>query len=157
MDYIDQDEVHGGDLGDGVVDEGKPVELPADELEKLDIQAGFTEIERLLKMGVVKEPTEDDLSHGTILTTRMVFDWRFRESGWLCRGRYVAREFRGSDRGSPETFAPTSGIGSRLVLLLHICLRWFLSFMDMKDAFLLVPQQERVLVEWFAGEGHIKH
>ena len=32
--------------------------------------------------------------------------------------------------------------------------------MDMKDAFLLVPQQERVLVEqpsWFAGEGHIKH
>ena len=129
-----------------MVDEGKPPDLPADELEKLDIQAGFTEIAPLLKMGVLKEPAEDDLSHGTILTTRMVFDfdWRFKKNGWLRRGRYVAREFRGNDRGSPETFAPTSGIGSRLVLLLHICLRWFLSFMDI--TFLLVPQQECVLV-----------
>ena len=146
MDYVDQGELPGESLDDEMVDEGKPPELPADELEKLDIQAGFTEIERLLKMGVLKEPTENDLSHGTILTTRMVFDWRFRENGWLCRGCYVAREFRGNDRGSPETVAPTSGIGSRLVLLLHICLRWFLSFMDIKDAFLLVPQQECVLV-----------
>eukprot|EP00435_Cladocopium_sp_Y103_P000040 s2725_g1.t1 len=147
-------------LDDEVIDEGKPPELPADELEKLDIQAGFTEIERLLKMGVLKEPTEDDLSQGTILTTRMVFDWRFRENGWLRRGRYVAREFKGNDRGSSETFAPTSGIGSRLVLLLYICLRWFLSFMDVKDAFLLVPQQEKVLVEkpvWYAGEGHTQY
>ena len=74
----------------------------------------------------------------------------------------MAREFRGNDRGCPETFAPTLGIGSKLVLLLHICLRWFLSFMDIKDAFLLVLQQERVLVlveqpRWYAGEGETKY
>eukprot|EP00435_Cladocopium_sp_Y103_P042256 s218_g11.t1 len=151
MDYMDQDELPADGFDDELIDEGKPPELPADELEKLDIEAGFTEIDRLLKMGVLKEPTDEDLSQGTILTTSMVFDWRFRENGWLRGGRYVAREFRGNDRGNSETFAPTSGIGSRLVLLLHICLRWFMSFMDVKDAFLLVPQQERVLLKSLCG------
>eukprot|EP00435_Cladocopium_sp_Y103_P046207 s2986_g13.t1 len=86
---------------------------------------------------------------------RKVVVWKLMESVQpnlnVRRGRHLAREFRGNDHGTPETFAPTSGIGSRLVLLLHICLKWFLSFMDVKGP---LPQQERVLVEkpvWRCG------
>lgn len=32
------------------------------------------------------------------------------------------------------------------MLLLHVCFGWLLSFLDIKDAFLLVPQRELVLV-----------
>ena len=30
---------------------------------------------------------------------------------------------------------------------MHCCFRWYLSFIDIKDAFLLVPQREKILVE----------
>ena len=54
-------------------------------------------------------------------------------------------------------FAPTSGIGSSLVIMLHICFKLFASFLDVKDAFLLVPQQELVLVKkptwWISSDG----
>ena len=45
----------------------------------------------------------------------------------------VAREFRGYAKTTSETIAPTSGVGSRLVLLLHVCIGWCLSFCGIRD------------------------
>eukprot|EP00435_Cladocopium_sp_Y103_P053460 s2990_g17.t1 len=55
--------------------------------------------------------------------------------------------FQLSDRGTSATFAPTSGVGARLILVAHCCLGWLLSFVDIRDAFLLAPQREQILVE----------
>ena len=135
-------------LSEEVIDEGTPPEVGPVELEK---------IQRLLDMGVLKEPSTSDLENGSILTTRSVFDWRVRNGKWKRRCRYVAREFRGNDQTTAETFAPTSSLAAtRLLLATHAILEWKLSFIDVKDAFLLVPQTKLVLVEqpawWKPGE-----
>ena len=143
---------------DDLPDEGNPPVLSPEELEQTDVKAGFEEIERLLTMGVLDEPTTTELEEGVLLTTRSVYDWRFRGGGWKRRCRFVAREFRGGDRGNASTFAPTSGIGNRLVMMLHVCFGWCLSFADIKDAFLQVPQVACVLVEkppWWDPENHV--
>ena len=83
-------------------------------------------------------------------------DWRFRNQKWQRRCHYVAREFRGGDKGMASTFAPTPGAGARLVLVAHCCYQWVLAFLDIKAAFVLVPQREKILVEklswWNDGE-----
>lgn len=157
--YLESDWIAiGGDDGDGEhVDEGRPPEVSPDELAALDEAAGFEEITRLLEMKVLEEPSVEDLEQGVVLSTRSVMDWRFRNQKWQRRCRYVAREFRAGDRGSAATFAPTSGAGARLVLVALCCFRWLLAFFDIKDAFLLVPQREKILVEkpswWPDGTG----
>ena len=70
-------------------------------------------------------------------------DWRFQNQKWQRRCRYVAREFRAGDKGSAATFAPTSGVGARLVLVARCCFQWLLAFLYIKDAFLLVPSVRR--------------
>eukprot|EP00435_Cladocopium_sp_Y103_P026822 s1787_g6.t1 len=157
VEYMDSDVmVLGGDVGqEEPVDEGKPPELSPDELSALDEAAGYEEIRRLLEMGVIDEPSQDDLDQGTILSTRSVMDWRFRDQKWQRRCRFVAREFRAGDRSTAATFAPTSGAGARLVMVAHCCYNWLLAFLDIKDAFLLVPQREKILVakpDWWADE-----
>ena len=135
--------------------EGSPPELSPEELEVVDAQAGIEEIERLLFMAVLKDPTPDELQQGTLLSTRSVYDWRWREMRWKRRCRFVAREFKGYSKGTSETFAPTAGVGARLVLLMHVVYKWMLQFVDVKDAFLLVPQKTCVLVtvpDWWRPE-----
>ena len=103
-------------------------------------------------MGVLRNFNDVELEQGNVLTTKMIYEWRVREQNWRRRARYVAMEFRGNDKGTTATFAPTSRIGAKLVLMLHVCFKWFLCFVDIKDAFLLVEQQECVLVkqpEWW--------
>ena len=97
---------------------------------------------------MIADPAPDELESGTVLSTRSVFDWRWRGGKWTRRCRLVAREFKGYSRGSQETVAPTSTtMLNRLMLALHLCYGYYLSFLDVKNAFLLVPQQETVLVE----------
>jgi hypothetical protein len=115
------------------------------------------EIERLIDMKVFRDPSAEELRTGNPLTTRSVFDWRFRDQRWKRRCQFVAREFRCGDKSSSQTFAPASGVGSRLVMLLHVCLKWMLSYVDVKDAFLSVPQIELVLVSvpsWWRPESN---
>ena len=47
----------------------------------------------------------------------------------------VVREFKEADRGTSATFAPTSGLGVRLLLVAYCCLAWSLRFLDIKDLF----------------------
>ena len=58
------------------LDEGHPPEVSPEELKIIEEAAGQEEIERLLKMKVLEEPTEEELEQGSILTTRSVYDWR---------------------------------------------------------------------------------
>ena len=58
------------------LDEGHPPEVSSEELKIIEEAAGQEEIERLLKMKVLEEPTEEELEQGSILTTRSVYDWR---------------------------------------------------------------------------------
>ena len=151
-----------GEDGGTPADEGKPPQVTAAELASLDEAeaAGYDEITRLFEMNVLQEPTAEDLEEGAVLSARSVMDWRFREQRWRRRCRFVAREFNGSDKGSASTFALVFGIGARLVLLMRCCFRRCLSFIDIKDAFLLVPQRERILVEkpsWWSDDGHSKY
>ena len=138
------------------LDEGHPPELSEEELQVVEEEAGQEEIHRLLQMGVLREPTDEELSSGTVLTTRSVFDWRFREQRWKRRCRFVAREFRAGDSSNAKTFAPTSSLSAtRLLLATHALLSWKLTFIDVKDAFLLVDQVKLVLVEkpqWWQPE-----
>ena len=47
-----------------------------EELEKLDVKAAFTEIQRLLQMGVLRNSKDLELEEGNVFTTKMVYDWR---------------------------------------------------------------------------------
>ena len=87
--------------------EGKPPQVTAAELSSLDEAAGYEQINRLLEMAALQEPTHEDLEEGVVLSTQRVMDWRFREQRWRRRCRFVAGEFKGFDKGSASTFAPT--------------------------------------------------
>ena len=129
-------------------DEKKPPTLTEEEMVVVEAAAGETEIDRLFEIQVIADPTVEELETGAILSTRSVFDWRWRNGKWTRRCRLVAREFKGYSRGNQETFAPTSTtMLNRLLLALHLCFGYFLSFLDVKNAFLLVLQQETVLVQ----------
>ena len=95
-------------FSDEVVDEGTPPEIIPRKLAKIEAAAGQEEINRLLDMGVLEEPSLEDLAEGSILTTRSVFDWRVRNGRWKRRRRFVAREFKGHDHTAAETFKPGS-------------------------------------------------
>ena len=143
-------------LDEMLKDEGKPPDLDPEEMVIVEQQAGEAEVKRLFEMSVIVQPTPDDLANGSFLTTKEVYDWRWRDAKWTRRCRLVAREFRGGDRSDSSTFAPTShGSANRLMLCLHLCYRWLLAFIDVRNAFLLVPQREVVLVQvptWYEGE-----
>ena len=147
--YMEHEDMDAGNpLDIEALDEGCPPEVSEEELKVIEQVAGQKEIQRLLKMGVLREPTDEELANGDILTTRSVFDWRVREKKWKRRCRFVAREFRGSDSSTAKTFAPTSSLsGTRLLLSTHALLGWKVMFADIKDAVLLVKQKKLVLVE----------
>ena len=63
---------------DEVSDEGKLPVVSDQELEALDVNADFTEIQRLLSMVVLRTPSPEELDGGNVSTPRMVFDWRIR-------------------------------------------------------------------------------
>ena len=87
-DYIEPGDtvINVGD-DDTPADEGRPPQVTAAELSSLDEAARYEETTRLLEMGVLQEPTHEDLEEGVILSTRSVMDWRFREQRWRRRCR----------------------------------------------------------------------
>ena len=162
--YIDDGE-DGGDLSAYADDLASGFDFPLDEeyenftnekagppnvddetLEQLDQEAALEEINRLRSMSVIENYFEVDGSE-TILDTRQVHDWRFRNDCWRRRCRLVAREFRAGAQSTEETFSPTS---SKYVvnIFLTLALVYGLSILvvDIKDAFLCVPQRDLVII-----------
>ena len=146
----------------GDEDSGPP-NLSEEEIRDLDRKAMVTEIDRLIAMQAVQrtalseiekeEKTEGEReekeSSGTKwLTTKFVFDWRFRERKWIRRARLVAREFKSQEHRT-DTFSPaTSASLVRLIPILGLQQEHSLYSIDVKDAFLQVPQRNRTACEF---------
>ena len=146
----------------GDEDSGPP-NLSDEEIKDLDRKAMVTEIDRLIAMQAVQrtalseiekeEKTEGEReekeSSGTKwLTTKFVFDWRFRERKWIRRARLVAREFKTQEHRT-DTFSPaTSASLVRLIPILGLQQEHSLYSIDVKDAFLQVPQRNRTACEF---------
>ena len=124
-----------------------PPQLSDDEVALLDHEASLEELVRLSNMGVISEyPFQCD--NEMALDTRLVFDWRFREQQWRRRARLVARELRSGDASNEQIFSPTSSQWIiHLFLVLALVQQLSVLVMDVKDAFLTVPQKNLVLVE----------
>ena len=124
-----------------------PPKLTEDELAQLDHDASLEELVRLSNMGVISEygcKTGDEM----VLDTRLVFDWRCRDKQWKRRARLVAREFRSGDASNEETFSPTSSKWIiHMFLVLALVQQLSVLVMDVKDAFLTVPQRDLVIIE----------
>ncbi len=126
--------------------EGPPI-LSDDEMAQLDQEASLEELVRLSKIGVITEYAEMN-GDEMILDTRLVFDWRFRQEQWRRRARLVAREFRSGDASNEQTVSPTSSKWIiHLFLALALVQQLNVLVMDVKDAFLTVPQRDLVVVE----------
>ena len=126
-----------------------PPEVSPEELDSMDQEAAVEELNRLSKIGVIEEFAESGASGSEKrMDLREVYDWRFRDGKWRRRCRIVAREYRAGATSTAETFSPTaSNAAARLVLILHLLNpTWVILVLDIKDAYLQVPQQEEVLV-----------
>ena len=100
------------------------------------------------KIGVIEEFLEANADgQEKRMDLREVYDWRYRDDHWKRRCRIVAREYRAGASSTAETFSPTaSSAAARLVLILHLIFpEWIIVVLDIKDAYLQVPQQEEVL------------
>ena len=131
-------------------DQGEsPPEVSPEELDSMDQEAAVEELNRLSKIGVIEEFAESGASGSEKrMDLREVYDWRYRDGKWRRRCRIVAREYRAGATSTAETFSPTaSNAAARLVLILHLLNpTWVILVLDIKDAYLQVPQQEEVLV-----------
>ena len=126
-----------------------PPELNPEELDSMDQEAAVEELNSLSKIGVIEEFAESGASGSEKrMDLREVYDWRFRDGKWRRRCSIVAREYRAGTTSTAETFSPTaSNAAARLVLILHLLNpTWVILVLDIKDAYLQVPQQEEVLV-----------
>ena len=128
-------------------DAGTP-DLPPEELQELDREALLVEMERLETTAIRRTKIKDMEADGIAsdmkwLTTKFVFDWRYRDGTWKRRARLVAREFKtGSLRNDILSPATSSSI-IRIIPLLAIQGKMRLWSIDVKDAFLQVPQKVR--------------
>ena len=137
--------------------------LPPQHVEDL---ADQIEIRRLLEMGVLVPQEDFDGKPTGKLTTKFVRDWRLKPFGegdqkkWMRRSRLVAREYAWGNKRT-DTFSPATG--SRIFNLLPVYYFWMkrvskeagdhedylpvLSSLDVKDAFLQVPQTDPIEVQ----------
>ena len=135
---------------------------PDDWIEQL---ADQVEISRLLEMKVLvrKEEYNDNVLGS--LTTKFVRDWRVKlylDKGnsrmrWMRRSRFVAREFAVDRRD--DTYSPATGAHTTSLLPLRFLqlqqeakeggnqYQPLLAALDIKDAFLQVPQDNPIEVE----------
>ena len=133
-----------------IADQGEgdgPPKLSPEEVQILDDAAMLAEIEKLDKLSVIAPvENEDDQEGVTFLDTTTVFDWRFRQS-WMRRCRLVAREYKTSATDETQ-FSPTSSMFMvKLLLVVGLMLGFDTYVADVKDAFLMVPQQENVWIQ----------
>ena len=125
-----------------------PPEVSAEELAYLDKHAMYAELERLRELDVICDVQEGvDVSEALQLDTKLVRDWRFRKGCWVRRARMVAREFRGQNASTDETFSPTTPLMLvKVLMVVALVKNLLISALDVSDAFLQVMQKENVIV-----------
>ena len=112
-------------------------------------------------MGVLQKAEECNEEVSGTLTTRFVYDWRIKDGldgtkQWMRRSRFVAREFATLKRH--DTYSPATGSHTaNLVPLVYLKMlsetteesnssnyQTVMAALDIKDAFLQVPQEKLV-------------
>ena len=152
-DWGDLDDVDISELdkseGDG------PPDLLPEHLKQLEEEADL----RLCGMGVLVPTTDEELTEEfRLMTTRHVYDWRFREGGWKRRSRLVARDYKFLQPELDGLFSPASNsLSTKMWAALVQCCggKMNLYSADVKDAYLMVPQEEKVYVTLAKGEKYI--
>ena len=126
-----------------------PPEVSQEKLQQLEQQAALDELEKLHQMNVIEPVTltpEQAATENTVDTT-LVYDWRFRGNKWIRRCRVVAREFKTSATDE-HNFSPTSAFSPvRMILTFAAIYNLAVTCLDIKDAFLVVPQEEVLYVQ----------
>eukprot|EP00435_Cladocopium_sp_Y103_P060379 s975_g22.t1 len=98
---------------------------------------------------------DDDAAVQNVVDTTLVYDWRFRDQQWIRRCRIVAREFK-TGATDENNFSPTSSFASvRVLLTFALIYNLAVSALDVKDAFLMVPQVELMYVKIPMWHQHI--
>ena len=83
-----------------------------------------------------------DVSEALQLDTKLVRDWRFRQGCWVRRARMVARELRGQNASTDETFSPTAPLMLvKVLMVISLVKSLMLAALDVSDAFLQVMQK----------------
>ena len=119
----------------------QPPDLSPDDLAELDDQAEIEELTRLEGMSVLMEPNPQQAEH---LSTVFVKTWKKGPDGWFRRARLVARQYRwASDMLEEDTFSPAS-VSTLARVVPVLAQKWGtpIYIMDVKDAYLCVPQPE---------------
>ena len=144
-----------------------PLDKPPQAPEAwIDALADAVEIDRLVKMGVLQKAEECHEEVSGTLTIRFVYDWRIKDGPdgtkqWMRRSRFVAREFATSKRH--DTYSPATGSHiANLVPLVYLKMlsevngesdnndyQVIMAALDIKDAFLQVPQEKLVGVSLY--------
>jgi len=128
--------------------DGPPIVSP-EKLQELEEQAALDEVEKLFQMDVIQPVTlQDDVATSeNVVDTTLVYDWRYRNQQWIRRCRIVAREFK-TGATDENNFSPTSSFASvRMLLTFALIYNLAVTALDVKDAFLMVPQMEILYVK----------
>ena len=153
LDWGDDEELEGeGDMVDQLwfpYSETEP-DVTAERLAELDEIADNVEVQRLLKMGVLLEPSTYSGPLASTLSAKFVRSWRKKqvdgEPKWLRRSRLVAREFAFLETRQ-DTFAPASS-ATCVRLLPALAMNGALGHdviigsFDVSDAYLCVDQEQ---------------
>ena len=130
------------------MDEEKPPDLDLISLAEVEAETVKTEVTRLVEMGVLRPAGPDNKPDElTTLSTKMVFDWRWRQDTWKRRARLVARDYAWCDPFRTDVYAPAGAQSmTRIVPLIAQINKWKLISCDIKDAYLMRPQPRSVKV-----------
>ena len=145
--------------------------VPPDPPFWIDELADAVEEQRLLSMGVLEKMEEEKVGFKK-LPTRFVRDWRVKPrpdlpnspKQFLRRSRLVAREYA-VDRRDDVHSPATGGQTLRLLPIIYLTKKmeeksggepYWLGSMDVKDAFLQVPQEEPTQVQTARGYYEVK-
>ena len=126
-----------------------PPSVSPEKLQELEEQAALDEVEKLFQMDVIQPVTlQDDVATSeNVVDTTLVYDWRYRNQQWIRRCRIVAREFK-TGATDENNFSPTSSFASvRMLLTFALIYNLAVTALDVKDAFLMVPQMEVLYVK----------
>lgn len=106
------------------------------------------ELASLAEYGVYLPVPRQQSFGGKYITTRWEEVPKLKQGKWICRSKFVAREFRWKDPGRDNLFGVTSSSNTgRILDYLMVKKGWRAYLADCKCAFFHAPEEEEVYVE----------